>query len=265
MSDNSEESVILEIRGLNKSFGTVHVLDALDLHIPNSKECTVAVLGQNGAGKTTLLNVITRLTSADAGTIKVFGQDILARPAHRLVDCGVSRTFQMPRLMLDETCIDNVMVGALATMSRNRRRLRRATEVSAGALEHLGLLAMARRRVGDLSFGNRKLVELARALSSSPRLLLLDEPAAGLSDAEEKRLIEVLHRLRLDGVSILLIEHRMAVVASVATRVVMLDAGRLIFDGSAEEMLRSDVVRERYLGAGFDQIELEMVIPVARP
>jgi branched-chain amino acid transport system ATP-binding protein len=246
----------LSIRGLEKSFGSVRVLRGLDLDVPMTPDSAVAVLGQNGAGKTTLLNIVTRIVPPDAGKVRVFDEDVLLQPAHRLVEVGIGRTFQMPRLMLEDSCLDNVMVGAIATLHRKRRRMRAAAEVSAAALERTGLLAQARRRAGDLPFGTRKLVELARALASAPRLLLLDEPAAGLSDAEERRLVDVLCGVRASGIALLLIEHRMALVTAVATRVVMLDAGRLVFDGTAEETVASPVVRERYLGAGFDTVAL---------
>lgn len=246
----------LEIAGLEKSFGKVKVLRGLDLSVPVMAESVVAVLGQNGAGKTTLLNVITRLVPADAGSVQVFGRDILSLPAHRLVEFGVARTFQMPRLLLEESCLDNVVVGSLAVGSRAPRRVRRATEAGERALERIGLSALAGRRAGDLPFGTRKLVELARALAADPSLLLLDEPAAGLSDQEERQLVGVLCQLRREGISLLLIEHRMALVTAVATRVVMLDAGQLIFDGTPRATVESPVVRERYLGAGFDEVEL---------
>ena len=239
----------LSVTGLCKSFGGVKVLRGFDLTIPAAPETSVAILGQNGAGKTTLLNLITRLVPADSGTITVFGQDVLARPARQLTRHGVARTFQSPRLVLDETCLGNVALGPLSAGNRAMRSvaIRRAEE----SLDRVGLAAAAGRIAGALPFGSRKLVELARALATEPRLLLLDEPAAGLSDTEESRLAEVLVALRASGIILLLIEHRMALVTAAAKRVVMMDDGAIVFDGTPAQAMASPLVRERYLGAGF--------------
>jgi ABC-type branched-subunit amino acid transport system ATPase component len=238
----------LSVAGLCKSFGGVQVLTDLTLSVPAAPETSVAILGQNGAGKTTLLNLVTRLIPADSGTITIFGQDMLRRPARYLARHGVARTFQSPRLLLDETCLANVALGALSAGAGRRSAAVRGARES---LERVGLSAHAGRIVGTLPFGSRKLVELARALAIAPRLLLLDEPAAGLSDAEERSLAEVLVALRASGIVLLLIEHRMALVAAAASRVVMMDSGAIVFDGGAAEALTSPLVRERYLGPGF--------------
>ena len=234
--------------GLCKSFGGVRVLSDLTLSVPAAPETSVAILGQNGAGKTTLLNLVTRLIPADSGAITVFGQDMLRRPARYLARHGVARTFQSPRLLLDETCLANVALGALSAGTGHRSAVVRGARES---LDRVGLSAHTGRIVGTLPFGSRKLVELARALAVAPRLLLLDEPAAGLSDAEERSLADVLVELRASGIVLLLIEHRMALVLAVASRVVMMDSGAIVFDGSAAEAMASPLVRERYLGAGF--------------
>jgi len=236
----------IAVTGLCKSFGGVQVLRDFTLAVPAAPETSVAILGQNGAGKTTLLNLITRLIPADAGTITVFGENVLARPARYLARHGVARTFQSPRLLLDETCLGNVALGAASAGSRDAVG-RRAME----ALDRVGLAGQAGRTTGTLPFGSRKLLELARALAIGPRLLLLDEPAAGLSEKEERDLAAVLVALRTSGIILLLIEHRMALVTAVASRVVMMDGGVVVFDGEAAQAMTSEVVRERYLGAGF--------------
>jgi ABC-type branched-subunit amino acid transport system ATPase component len=241
----------LDVTGLRKSFGGVRVLHDFELTIPARSAGAVAILGQNGAGKTTLLNLITRLVPADAGAIEVFGHNVLASGARHLAGFGVARTFQSPRLLLDETCLSNVALGA-QSVSRGAAAMRRAAD----ALDRVGLGAQAGRVTGTLPFGSRKLVELARALALQPRLLLLDEPAAGLSDLEEGRLAGVLTGLTDAGITLLLIEHRMALVAAVARRVVMMDGGAIVFDGDTAAAIASPLVRERYLGAGFDQVEL---------
>jgi len=260
----------LVITGLRKSFGGVQVLHDFELTVQAGASGAVAILGQNGAGKTTLLNLITRLVPADAGRIEVFGHNVLASGAHHLAGFGVARTFQSPRLLLDETCLNNVALGA-RSVRRDRARvggvrgssgdkgsggstaaIRRAMD----ALDRVGLAAHAGRISGTMPFGSRKLIELARALALQPRLLLLDEPAAGLSDLEESRLADVLIGLTDTGITLLLIEHRMALVAAAARRVVMMDGGAIVFDGDAAAAIASPLVRERYLGAGFDHIEL---------
>jgi ABC-type branched-subunit amino acid transport system ATPase component len=244
----------LAVSGLNKSFGGVRVLRDFGLVIPAQSRASIAILGQNGAGKTTLLNLITRLVPADSGTIEVFGHNVLARGARHLAGYGVARTFQSPRLLLDETSLSNVALGALSVRHGGGGHVT-ATRRAADALDRVGLAAQAERITGTLPFGSRKLVELARALALQPRLLLLDEPAAGLSDLEEHRLAEVLVALRDSGITLLLIEHRMALVAATARRVVMMDGGAIVFDGDAAEAIASPLVRERYLGAGFDQVK----------
>ena len=270
----------LAVTGLRKSFGGVRVLHDFELTIPAQAPAAqtgaaqpgaaVAILGQNGAGKTTLLNLITRLVPADAGQIEVFGHDVLRSGARHLAGFGVARTFQSPRLLLDETCLNNVTLAARSVRRRRdgtshdkdsgertggERTSTAATQRAADALDRVGLGAQAGRIAGTLPFGSRKLVELARALALQPRLLLLDEPAAGLSDLEEGRLAGVLTGLADAGITLLLIEHRMALVAATAGRVVMMDGGAIVFDGDAAAALASPLVRERYLGAGFEQVK----------
>lgn len=238
----------LHITGLCKGFGGLKVLEDFSLVIPREADTAVAVLGQNGAGKTTLLNLITRLLPVDSGAITVDGVDVVPLPSRALAHQGVGRTFQSPRLLVDDTVIDNVLLGAVT--QRTWRRGGRAAHVerAEAALEQVGLHDLARRPIRSLPFGSRKLVELARALVSQPRLLLLDEPAAGLSQVEEERLAQILVQLRQSGVILLLIEHRMLLVTAVAKRVVMMDSGRIVFDGSVNEALESPIVREGYLG-----------------
>ena len=250
----TSQAPALHVAGLRKSFGGVRVLHEFGLVIPAGSQACVAILGQNGAGKTTLLNLITRLVPADAGTIEVFGHNVLAGGARHLAGYGVARTFQSPRLLLDESCLDNVALGALSVRRGREGGRPAAMRRALDALDRVGLGAQAGRIAGTLPFGSRKLVELARALAPRPRLLLLDEPAAGLSDLEEGRLADVLTGLTEAGIAMLLIEHRMALVAATARRVVMMDGGTIVFDGGAAEAIASPLVRERYLGAGFDQV-----------
>lgn len=242
-------SHVLKISGLCKSFGGLNVLSDFELEIPHSEDMAVAMLGQNGAGKTTLVNLITRILSVDAGAIEVYGNDVLSLPARALAPMGIGRTFQSPRLLLDDTVLDNVLLGAVAAGTW-RGQVRRALLADAGeVLESVGLAAQAGRTIRSLPFGSRKLVEVARVLIGRPRILLLDEPAAGLSQVEEEHLADVLLQLRRSGMTLLLIEHRMMLVKAVAQRVVMMASGKIVFDGTVSEALASSVVKEGYLGS----------------
>ena len=241
-------SHVIRISGLCKSFGGLNVLSDFELEIPQAADMAVAVLGQNGAGKTTLVNLITRILPVDAGTIEVYGKDVLALPSRALAPLGVGRTFQSPRLLLDDTVLDNVLLGSVAHGNWRGQARRTALASAQDALETVSLADQAGRTMRSLPFGSRKLVELARALIARPRVLLLDEPAAGLSQVEEEHLAEVLVRLRQTGMTLLLIEHRMMLVKAVAQRVVMMASGKIVFDGTVAQALASSVVKEGYLG-----------------
>lgn len=242
---------VLSVRGLRKSFGAVAVLKNVNLEIPAGGGQAVAILGQNGAGKTTFVNILTGLVRPDGGSIEVLGHDVLQSRSHHLVGFGVARTFQSPRLLLDATCSDNVLLGAIAVGDGAVRGWTAATARADAALTRVGLEGYGGRTVSSLPFGTRKLIDLARALAAEPRLLLLDEPAAGLSESEERALAGILRGLVAQGTDLLLIEHRFALVTEIASRVVMLDAGAMVFEGTAREALESTAVRERYLGAAF--------------
>ncbi len=248
---------VLEISGLCKSFGGVSVLSEFDLKVESAERVALAILGQNGAGKTTLMNLVTRLIPYDKGSIEIFGHKTSQLSAKDLPSVGVARTFQTPRLLVEETTLDNVILGALARQDvSGRGRVKRAKEVAKEALEFVGLSSVANRYVKSLPFGNRKVVELARAWAMGPKVMLLDEPAAGLSNDEEKDLCKILAAIRDQGVALILIEHRMGLVAEVAKSVVMMDAGKVVFTGTPSEALSSEVVRERYLGSGFEATSL---------
>ncbi|MHB1503969.1 MAG: ABC transporter ATP-binding protein [Acidimicrobiales bacterium] len=247
-SGGQSPSGALCTRDLHKRFGGVSVLKGVELDVKEGQIC--AVLGQNGAGKTTLLNILTALVRPERGSVRIFGREVVGRHPWELSELGVARTFQSPRLMLEDSCLDNVGLAAVSTRGSSRCSGVRAREAARMALDQTGLAGVEGVVAGELPYGARRVLEIARCLVMRPRLLLLDEPAAGLSEGEEHGLAELLIRLRDDGMTILLIEHRMHLVGSVATRVVMLDSGRMIFDGTASEALGSPVVRERYLGAG---------------
>jgi branched-chain amino acid transport system ATP-binding protein len=230
---------LLALENVDRRFGGILALDGLTLDVGAAE--TVGLIGPNGAGKTTAFNIITRLHKPDAGDVVFDGRSLLHTPPHRVVALGIARTFQNVELFPTMTARETVLAGAHV-----RRGARTADEV----LDYVGLGAVAGRVVRGLPFGTLKRVELARALASSPRLLLLDEPAGGLNHEEVTELGELIRRVRADfGLSILLVEHHRALVMSLADRVHVLDFGRTIASGTPREVQSSPAVIEAYLGA----------------
>jgi branched-chain amino acid transport system ATP-binding protein len=253
------DNLLLEADGVTVAFGGIVALR--DVSFAIAGEEIVGLIGPNGAGKTTLFNVLTRLQQPISGAVRYAGHDLLAEPPHRMVGLGVARTFQHVALVPEASVLDNVMIGCHAGTAANwltaplrigvGRDGRRAQERARDALEALELGALAERPVEGLPLGTLKRVELARALASGPRLLLLDEPANGLTHAEVGELGEVIAALRgRHGMAIMLVEHHMGLIMEVCDRIVVLDFGAKIAEGEPASVAADPAVVDAYMGGG---------------
>ena len=240
-------SALLSIKELKKSFGAIIVADASSFDVAQGE--AVGILGPNGAGKTSLFNLITGSMRADSGTILFDGRDITKLPAAARCKLGVARSFQIPQPFVGMTVFENALVGA--TQGAGLRG-RAAEDHALDVLDETGLAGKANMRAGSLSLLERKRLELARALSAKPELLLLDEIAGGLTDAECGALIDTIKRIHANGTTIIWIEHIVHALMAVAERLIVIDFGRKIAEGEPKAIMNSPEVKEIYLGIAAD-------------
>ncbi len=252
---------LLEIRGLTKDFGGLRAVDNLDLHVEEGE--IVSVIGPNGAGKTTLFNLITGLVQPDSGEIVFDGHHLVGLTPDRIVKLGIARTFQTVRLFFNLSVLENVMVaqhsrtragiiGAILNLPSVRHEEEKIRRTAEEALAFFGTRLIGFRLNQPafvLSYANRRRLEIARAMATEAKLLLLDEPTAGMNPRETLEMTELIGKLRDEkGYTIVFIEHDMRVVKGVSDRVVVLDYGQKIAEGSYEEVSQNERVLEAYLG-----------------
>jgi branched-chain amino acid transport system ATP-binding protein len=252
---------LLELRDVTKDFGGLRVVDHLELHVDDGE--IVSVIGPNGAGKTTVFNLVTGIFRPDSGEIVFEGREISGLPPHTITNRGIARTFQTLRLFLNMTVVENVMAASyghtkatifesMLQLPRARREEKRTRKLAEEKLAFFGQRLAGYRYdqpAYSLSYANRRRLEIARAMATNARLLLLDEPAAGMNPNETHEVTELIGRLRDEaGYSILVIEHDMHVVEGISDRVIALDHGLKIAEGSFDEVATHPLVIEAYLG-----------------
>ena len=251
------ENAVLSVRRLSKSFGGLRAIS--DVSFDAAPNQVTAMIGPNGAGKTTVFNLITNILSKDRGQVLFLGRDLAAMSAVKIADMGLIRTFQSARVFPGMTAIENVMVGGHRLASRSgasemlwlpaarseeHRVLRRAEQM----LELVGLAPFKDTHATELPMGAQKLLEVVRALMAQPKLLCLDEPAAGLNDTETQELANLLRAIRTLGIPVLIVEHNMSLVMNVADQVVVIDSGAIIATGTPAAIQNNKQVIEAYLG-----------------
>ncbi|MBB6281888.1 ABC transporter ATP-binding protein [Geobacillus subterraneus] len=252
-------AMLLEVEQLSKSFGGVQAVQCVSFGV--KKGDIVAVIGPNGAGKTTLFNVISGIVPPTNGFVRFRGMTVNGKRPDELAMLGMTRTFQNLQLFADMTVLENVMVGfhprlksgiisAGFRLPRTVKEEKRAREEAFVCLEQVGLADLAMEQAGTLPYGMQRIVEIARAAVSRPSLILLDEPMAGLNPQESKQLVDVWLAMREQGMTFLFVEHDMETVMSVADRIVVLDYGQKIAEGTPKEIARHPDVIKAYLGEG---------------
>jgi branched-chain amino acid transport system ATP-binding protein len=247
----------LAVNGVSRHFGGIMALNGVSFRLDQGS--ITSLIGPNGAGKTTLINVLTGIHPPDGGRIRFQGREIAGLPPHRLAALGLGRTFQLEELFGSLSVLENVMVGCHVrsrsgmvacglALPAARREEKQEREIARANLQQVGLEDKAGHPISRLPLGERKLVGVARALSMNPRFLMLDEPVGGLAAHEIDKLVELIYKLREEGLTIFIVEHNMPFVMSLSEKILVLDGGTLIAEGLPEEIKRNEAVIKAYLG-----------------
>lgn len=234
---------ILSLNNVNKAYGAVTVVDHLTLNIDQGE--AIGIIGPNGAGKSSLFNVISGLVKVDSGSISLNGQDVTNASLEERCHLGISRAFQIPKPFEGMTVYENLLVGSIFGAGKGQRE---SEDIAHSILEKTGLLNQANISSGSLRLLDRKRLELAKALSTNPKVLLLDEIAGGLTDHECESLIMLINNLKSEGITIIWIEHVLRALMAFAERLIVLNFGKMIADGNPEQVWAMPEVKQIYLG-----------------
>ena len=240
-------STILEVSGVSKAFGSLKVIDGFDFELAEGE--ALGIIGPNGAGKSTLFNLITGSLKPNSGSIRFEGVDITQFPAYRRCRLGIGRSYQIPHPFKGMTVFENLLVGA--AFGKNQSEMQ-SYDACARILDLTGLLEKSNVLAGQLTLLERKRLELARALATSPRALLLDEIAGGLTEPEIQELIETIRFIRSENISVIWIEHIVHALMSVVDRLIVINFGKKLEDGDPETVIKSPEVQEVYMGIGIE-------------
>jgi branched-chain amino acid transport system ATP-binding protein len=238
---------ILNVRGVSRRFGGLQALSDVTFAVPKGQ--IVGLIGPNGAGKTTFFSTLVGLVKPDSGSIELDGVSVIGKKPHAIAKLGMTKTFQNVALFAESSVLDNVLTAGLL-----RHDVDAARKEALICLDRVGMKAAAQTLAGNLSFPERARVELARALCTGPKVLLLDEVMAALNNVEMQEIMDLIKSLRDDGITLLVVEHHMRAIMAVCDRILVLNFGKLLADGAPEQVANDPVVIEAYLGRSMEQV-----------